>query len=653
MADPITIAASAAAGAAGKALGNVIATALENLGKIVSSRASKISTATANQIAFSLRRGFQEYLENSYNRSKIFKTILSPHEPLNVKDHYIQLTLTCGKKVEKDEDVINEIHNIKSLVVTGLAGSGKSMLMKYMTLRRFENSSLGVPLFVELRHINSFSEKNILTFIRAYCTDKDSGITEEQFIMGLKTGALMLILDGFDELNFDIRDEIQKQIMSIRKEFPEATIVISSRPDSRFGSWTPFFVYKVENLSLSQLKNLIKNLPYDRDVKKRFSREIDDRLYISHKSFLSYPLLATIMLLTYESFAEIPDKMHAFYSQSFDTLFQKHDAQKEQFRRKTYTGLAREDFRSCFAAFCALSYLKEKYSFDDQSLIETANHAVRYLRQNSTSNFTDLNGKQLINDLHESVCMLQQDGLEMAFVHRSFQEYFSAVFATSLHSSKIKEILDNYAMRLSDSAVTMAFDMDKETVEKEWVMPTIDEFIKTLRLNEKEINYGHIYKELFGKINLVFRFNGNESVLSSDDREILVDFYGFNRSIIGKIENLCRMYRGYIPYNHFFQPISAISTKEFWKIIGDEKNKGQPRVAEFNKVLQKRNLKYAEGSNMSRRMTVIEINENDHWWLEQIGVGRVVRQITRGLKKIQSDIKAREKERKLIISDFL
>ena len=88
------------------------------------------------------------------------------------------------------------------------------------------------------------------------------------------------------------------------------------------------------------------------------------------------------MLLTYEGFADIPDKMHAFYSLAFDTLFQKHDAQKEQFQRKTHSGFTREEFRACFATFSAMSYLEQSFSFTDDRLLKTAKKAFRLHKTN-------------------------------------------------------------------------------------------------------------------------------------------------------------------------------------------------------------------------------------------------------------------------------
>jgi hypothetical protein len=41
-----------------------------------------------------------------------------------------------------------------------------------------------------------------------------------------------------------------------------------------------------------------------------------------------------MMLMTFDEFAEITSKMHIFYDQAFNVLYNKHDATKTSFRRK-------------------------------------------------------------------------------------------------------------------------------------------------------------------------------------------------------------------------------------------------------------------------------------------------------------------------------
>jgi predicted NACHT family NTPase len=294
MADPVT------SGLVAAAATQVSKGVLDGLAKRLADGLASLTVSAADQLAFTFRKGFSEYLETSYNKCRLFKTILNPSVPLELKKHYVHVLLTRSNRKLLDELLINELPALKCVVVTGLAGSGKSMFMRYLTVLRFENPNGTVPLFVELRRINSLTDKDLLTFIRGECTSRMSAISENQFRLALQAGAFLLILDGFDELNQEVKETIQKQILAIRKDFPATGIVLSSRPDERFGAWTEFHVFCVDELSKEQTTKLIDCLPYDSGVKRRFIRQVQDRLYDSHKSFLSSPLLATIMLLTFE-----------------------------------------------------------------------------------------------------------------------------------------------------------------------------------------------------------------------------------------------------------------------------------------------------------------------------------------------------------------
>ena len=88
-------------------------------------------------------------------------------------------------------------------------------------------------------------------------------------------------------------------------------------------------------------------------------------MFITHREFTENPLLLTIMLMTYEQFADIPSKMHVFYREAYVAMSQKHDASKGAFKRALKTGLTADQFADYMAEFCARTYRDEKYEFTD------------------------------------------------------------------------------------------------------------------------------------------------------------------------------------------------------------------------------------------------------------------------------------------------
>ena len=179
--------------AASAAIGSVVKGVLSGLGKKLAAGVTSLTVAAVTQLAHALRVGISEYLETSYNRCRLFKTILNSSEPLEVMKYYVHITLTLGgrsgegKQIE-DHELVKSIGSMSCLVITGLAGCGKSMFMRYFTVSKFENPDGSVPLFVELRRLNALTKRDLITFIRNECTSRMSIISEAQFDLALKAG---------------------------------------------------------------------------------------------------------------------------------------------------------------------------------------------------------------------------------------------------------------------------------------------------------------------------------------------------------------------------------------------------------------------------------------------------------------------------------
>lgn len=620
------------AAAAGVASQPVIKKALELAGKTIERNSDKLAASIVDKTVVALQVGFGDYLTSSYERCRYFKSILPPSQPREVIANYVNVDLTVGDERYTDDSIVDSIHLQRSIVITGLAGSGKSMFLKYLTVRHFEQPKGFIPLFIELRKLNSLSEKNLLSFIRSSCSSASNSVTEKQFELALRAGAFIIILDGFDEIAHENREQIQDQIISLRRLYPKLTVVISSRPDDRFLGWAAFKTYRVQELTKSQCISLIDSFDYDVGVKKRFKSEVNKSLYESHKSFLSFPLLVSIMLLTYEEFAEIPNKKHVFYRQAFDTLLQKHDASKEQYQRKTKTGLQLEEFRAYFAAFCAFSYLEEKYAFSDDSLIETAKLSAKYVK-NSGELATSVSEKDFVDDLFEAVCMLQKDGLETAFVHRSFQEYFSAVFVTKLPPEKMRKLLENFAQRQSDSPVGMALDMAREVVESAWVAPTIRTLIA--QLTDESLNYTERFMRYIESMGFY-----------SDGDIVRFASYSYDSTRIGILETICNLYAVELSDQRIVRFGERIDKEKLRLSLLRPENENKRHYSRIRALLE-------SDKGFDPEEPHFVLSADDEWWFSEFEGASNIDKLGLGLKKVLKSIETRDRRRKDIIADLL
>lgn len=184
------------------------------------------------------------------------------------------------------------------------------------------------------------------------------------------------------------------------------------------------------------------------------------------------------MLLTFRSFADIPNKIHVFYEQAFETLFARHDALKDSFKRQFSTNLPIDVFKNQFSAFCLLTYDQEFYTFSEAQALE-------YIEKSKRITGLEFENSNFLKDLFESVCMLQRDGMSIVFCHRSFQEFFAARFIARLSREKTEKLLPKYLYRMSDGTGSMLYDMNNDLVEECFLVPKFLSFREKLVTQSK------------------------------------------------------------------------------------------------------------------------------------------------------------------------
>jgi hypothetical protein len=443
----------------------------------VASRLTKAFSGPARSAAIKVLaslEGYSAYLAETNERVSMVKTFANPARPVSLFDHFVTTELKHDKKGKaiNQDDLIDKLKNPARVVVSATAGYGKSMLMRFMALSLYENPQGRIPIFIELRDLNRVTSPNLITYINAvYKTTNQIGV--EAFRQGLQIGAFLLILDGFDEVNHELRKLIEDQILDVARMYPKTSIVVSGRPDDKFLSWRTFEVFKVEPMSKTRVIELINKLEYDRGTKKRFVSKIKSGLFETHQSFLSTPLLAILMLLTFEENANIPDKMHLFYAKAFETLFHKHDAMKEQYERQRKSSLQIDEFEKVFSIFCLNTYVLEKLEFTEVELIKFIRDALTYAQR-------EANPADVLFDLDQAVCLIQKEGTSYFFVHRSFQEYFTAVFLASCPEEVRDEFIERVAARYWDNVLPMLFDMASDQLEPSWVMSNTDLYLQAI-----------------------------------------------------------------------------------------------------------------------------------------------------------------------------
>lgn len=422
---------------------------------------------------------YRPFLLKTYKRVETIRTFLRPTESVDLLAHYVPVDLRTNSRELSIEDLISSLADGGRFVISALAGSGKSVLMRFIALSFFHSPRGRIPLFFELRSLNHDSPLTLLESIHEYYRG-NSNITFDDFLDTLRKGYFTLILDGFDEISPPNRAAIESQIFRLIRDFDDVPIIISGRHDERFNSWEGFSHFYLKEMTLKQTRELISKSNYDEDVKNIFLDRLSEDFFERHQSFLSNPLLAIMMMLTFEGYAEIPDSLHEFYRIAFDTLLRRHDAMKGQFLRESHSGCSTEQFKQIFSSFCLLTYVKSAFSFDRDK-------ALAYLNAAICQQGLEKSPEIVLFDLIESICLLQEEGFEISFVHRSFQEYFSAVFIANSGTGFVQKYLDEGEFRTFDNVLPMLMGIAQQRVESEWAIDRINDICSRFPKSERGV----------------------------------------------------------------------------------------------------------------------------------------------------------------------
>ena len=426
---------------------------------------------------------FSEYLENTQEKYQTIKTLLYSEVPRPFYDFYVCNTLTYKVSKGRNSYEIRTINRVTAdilgdctnfVIITGTGGLGKSMMMRHLLLDCIEQYPIieKLPIFIPLKDFDA-SYDDLTEYVCEKFDALGGGIDLEDFEDVLSEGKCLLLFDGLDEIHSDVRKLFEKKLDIFADKYSNNMFVISSRPAMSFVAFNRFTVFELQPFTKSQALSLIDKLEFRPDeptIKAVFRKKLDDDLYRTHREFTENPLLLTIMLMTFEQFAEVPSKMHIFYREAYLTLSQKHDATKGAYKRALCTGVTADRFSEYFSEFCARTYCDERFDFTDEDFDRYFTSMTEPKKDNSPATTTDF-----ITDLVANMCLMYQESRKYHFTHRSFQEYFCAVYFSKQKDKNLGAIGDMFEMKKSrfnqDKTFNMLYDMIPEKIEEYVFLP--------------------------------------------------------------------------------------------------------------------------------------------------------------------------------------
>jgi hypothetical protein len=370
---------------------------------------------------------YREALVETYRQLKIpFRT---NHTPLEMSEIYVPLKV-AGSSESEQVDAYGAIAQYRRLMVTGIPGSGKTMLLRHVVLSYGKGHLNGlenrpVPILLELHRLRDLElteEKLITEIVEAF--KRNQFPNADRFVRhSLQSGKLMLLLDGLDEVNDRVRPVLVQRISDLLKS---CRLIVTCRTavyKNEFANETDQTLEVLE-FTDQQMRRFLdawrREIPAGKSI-DQLLQTLRDRPQIM--ALARNPLLLTIIVHLYtEPSFELPRSRTEFYDKLTRILLEQWQDQFNQYRG----GDKRRALKN-------LALYQQRTSTDTQSDRRSIDYldVLEQIRQLLPS--LNLDPEQaavpLLNELVErSGLFLKIDGGDRyQFAHLTLQEYFAAL----------------------------------------------------------------------------------------------------------------------------------------------------------------------------------------------------------------------------------
>lgn len=394
------------------------------------------------------------------NYEQLQMPFLKNRDPLKMEDVYVPLKVSMGAKEDRENDTARTpkheqieayraIANHRRLMVTGEPGSGKSVLLKYLSwsygLGKLEGlTERPIVVLLELYRLSDGKlneAKLIEALVKTF--DRNQFPNAQQFVLqGLKNGLFLLLLDGLDEVSSDVRGHVVGVIRDLLRKYDRCRVVITCRTAVYEDEFSDIVERKLEVVEFTDLQM------------QRFLKAWDTEMLQARKSISQMmaalrerplimklarnPLLLTLIAYLYtEPAFVLPRSRAEFYTKSTGILLEQRGYKGDaDYKHNRYE--ANEKRR-------VLQHLALYAQDNSSNLKDRRSVKADVIREQVKAVLPDLDipldqAKDILEEIVErSGLFMKIDGGERyIFPHLTIQEYFSAAALEGQDTKLIK-----------------------------------------------------------------------------------------------------------------------------------------------------------------------------------------------------------------------
>ena len=353
------------------------------------------------------------------------------------RERYRGRFISSGGDREDGTVVANEK---QYLMLLGGPGVGKSTFLRKVGLEALkgENGSFEhkcIPVFLELKRFTA-DEINIETEITKEFRTCGFPDPEQMTEEALKSGKLLILFDGLDEVPDANVDNVVREIGDFVDQYSQNRFIASCRIAAYKGGFKRFTEVEMAAFDDAQIEAYIKNW-FD-STPDDYRRQLDTEIgtaqkcwntlnTISHqatKELARNPLLLTLLCMVYDNSQDFPRNRAALYEDALNIFLREWAAEKRIRREESisqYLDIADEKWM--LSEIAAKNFAENRLFFSKEDLID---QIQKFGDGNANTPQTFNASKILETILVDQGLFVEQVSGSHSFSHLTFQEYLTA-----------------------------------------------------------------------------------------------------------------------------------------------------------------------------------------------------------------------------------
>ncbi|MBD2258244.1 NACHT domain-containing NTPase [Pseudanabaena sp. FACHB-2040] len=433
-----------------------------------------------------------QYCDTIQNQCGILQ-LLDINRPVNIDDIYVDVNILeeiasqqwfeidalqslepvefdrvgLGTIEQKQIPGIQAVETYSKLRVLGKPGVGKTTFLQHLAIQcnRGEFAAHQVPIFITLRDFAEESRDNgkfsLLSYIRqTFLTAGISNSSAPETL--LKTGRVLLLLDGMDELlNQDVT-AVLREIRKFSEKYHKNRFVASCRTAAQKLQLRGFTDVEIAPFTQAQITTFAQKWfvaltkttdQLGQNQSTQFMQKLDLPENWQFRQLVVTPLFLHLACWVFYGRGKLPAKRSEFYKQGLDLLLGQWDEAKGVERDDVYRGFLLPQKLRLLSQLAAVTFEQGQYFFEQRTIEQYIGDYLRNLPGVSLEpEELQLESEAMLNAIEAQHGLLTERARGIfSFSYLAFQEYFTAREIVASHNLRaLEQALEGLVSHITD-----------------------------------------------------------------------------------------------------------------------------------------------------------------------------------------------------------